>query len=430
MESFDLIVVGGGPGGYATAAAAASRGTRVALIERDRLGGTCLNRGCIPTKVICHGAEAGLPYADIRRRISEVIPALREGVETILRDVTIYHGNALFTPSPHVIAIEGPDMTQVCADKVVIATGSTPASLPIPGAELCLNSDSLLELAELPESMAIIGGGVIGMEFASALNSLGVKVTVIEYCPEILPGIDAEIAKRLRMALRRRGVDFHTGAAVTAVAPSGYDMMRVSFEAKGKEKSLDAAKVLMAVGRRPIVPQGTAEAGIELTPRGFIAVDNDFTTSVPGIYAIGDVNGQCMLAHAAEAQGRHILGIPVNLDAIPAVCFTSPAVASVGPTASRLREMGYEVTETTATFRANGYAMAIGETDGMVKLVTAPDGTILSCHICGPHAADLIAEAALAVSCRLTAAQLAATVHAHPTLAEALALAASSAAAN
>lgn len=417
MERFDILIIGGGPGGYATAAAASARGQRVALVERDHLGGTCLNRGCIPTKVICHGAESGLSYPDIRRQMETTVLALREGVETILSGVTLYHGNAVFTADPRVVAIEGPDMIRIGADTVIIATGSTPASLPIPGADLCLTSDSLLALDTLPASLAIIGGGVIGMEFASALNALGVKVTVIEYCPEILPGTDAEIAKRLRMSLRRRGIDIVTSASASSVAPAP-EGLTVAYTAKGKEKTVVAERVLMAVGRRPVVPQGAAEAGIELTDRGFIAVDDRLMTSVPGIYAIGDVNGRCMLAHAAEAQGKRVLDIPVNLDVIPSVCFTSPAVASVGPTASRLREAGIEAGEASATFRSNGYAMAIGEPDGIAKIVTGPDGTILGCSICGPHAADLIGEAALAVSCGLTINDLARTVHPHPTLSE------------
>ncbi len=423
MQRFDTIIIGGGPGGYSTAAAAAARGHRVALIERDHLGGTCLNRGCIPTKVLCHGAETGKPYEAIREDMASTIAALREGVKTVLGGVELFHGNAIFTADPHVIALEGPDMTQLAADTVIIATGSAPAIPPIPGADLCLTSDTLLSLTSLPASLAIIGGGVIGMEFASALNALGVKVTVIEYCSEILPGIDPEIAKRLRMSLRRRGIDILTSASASSIAPSEGGLT-VTFTAKGKEKTAEAEKVLMAVGRRPIVPQGAKEAGIELSSRGFIAVDDHFMTSVAGVYAIGDVNGRCMLAHAAEAQGKRVLHIPVNLDVIPSVCFTTPAVASVGESADSLRRAGVEATEMTATFRSNGYAMAIGEPDGIAKLVVSPAGTILGCHICGPHAGDLIGEATLAVACGLTVSQLAMTIHPHPTLSEIFAAAA------
>ena len=286
-----------------------------------------------------------------------------------------------------------------------------------------MSSDHLLELDTLPESIAVIGGGVIGMEFASALNLLGVKVSVVEFCPEILPSVDAEIAKRLRMTLKRRGIDIVTGAAVTSIEATD-GAFTVAYEAKGKSKSIVAAAVLMAVGRRPVVPQGLVEAGVKLTPRGFIDTDNDFATSVDGIYAIGDVNGKCLLAHAAEAQGKRVLGIGVNTAVIPAVCFTSPAVATVGLTAGQLRERGIEPCEATATFRSNGYAMAIGEPDGMVKIVTDGSGVVMGVHICGPHAADLIAEGALAVACGLKASDIASTVHAHPTLSETLASAA------
>ena len=421
-QQFDLIIVGGGPGGDTTAAEAAARGERVARVERDHLGGTCLNRGCIPTKVICHGAEARHPFADIATRRSEVVEQLREGVATVLRDVTLFHGNAIFADA-HTVAVEGPDMTELTAPRIIVATGSAPASLPIPGAGLAMSSDHLLELDTLPESIAVIGGGVIGMEFASALNLLGVKVSVVEFCPEILPSVDAEIAKRLRMTLKRRGIDIVTGAAVTSIEATD-GAFTVAYEAKGKSKSIVAAAVLMAVGRRPVVPQGLVEAGVKLTPRGFIDTDNDFATSVDGIYAIGDVNGKCLLAHAAEAQGKRVLGIGVNTAVIPAVCFTSPAVATVGLTAGQLRERGIEPCEATATFRSNGYAMAIGEPDGMVKIVTDGSGVVMGVHICGPHAADLIAEGALAVACGLKASDIASTVHAHPTLSETLASAA------
>lgn len=422
-QQFDLIIIGSGPGGYSTAAKAAAKGNRVAIVERDHLGGTCLNRGCIPTKVICHGAEAGQSYDAVCAHRDEVVGQLREGVAAVLSGVEVFHGNAIFTDA-HTVAIEGPDLTELTAPKIIIATGSAPAALPIPGAELAMNSDRLLALDTLPTSLAIIGGGVIGMEFASALNAYGVKITVIEYCPEILPAIDPEIAKRLRMTLKRRGIDIQTGAAVTSIAENPEGGYTVSYEAKGKAKSVNAEAVLMAVGRKAVLPQGLVELGISLTKRGFIETDADFATNLPGVYAIGDVNGRCLLAHAAEAQGKHVLGEKVNLDMIPAVCFTSPAVATAGLTAEQLRGRGIEPREATAIFRSNGYALAIGEPDGLVKIVTDTDGVVKGVHICGPHAADLIAEGALAVAAGLTAADIAATVHAHPTLAETFAHAA------
>ncbi|MDE5626324.1 MAG: FAD-dependent oxidoreductase, partial [Candidatus Amulumruptor sp.] len=199
----------------------------------------------------------------------------------------------------------------------------------------------------------------------------------------------------------------------------------VAFTVKGREKRVEAAVALMAVGRKAVVPQGAVEAGVTLDRRGFIVTDDRFMTSAEGVYAIGDVNGKCLLAHAAEAQGHRVLGLPVNLDVIPAVCFTSPAVATVGLTAAQAREKGYEPRESSATFRSNGYALAIGEPDGMVKMVTdVTTGRMLGCHICGPHAADLIAEPALAIAHGLTAADIASTVHAHPTLCETVARAA------
>lgn len=431
MTQADIIIIGAGPGGYETAAGAAASGADVILIERDELGGTCLNRGCIPTKALCRSAEVASMVAEAAQfgvnvpsftfdyqraveRKNAVVAGLREGVATVLSGVKVVRGEAEFVDA-HTLRVGTEEFT---APKIIIATGSRPASLPIAGAELAVNSDFVLEMTALPASMAIIGGGVIGMEFASIFASFGVKVTVLEFCPEILPPFDAEVAKRLRMSLKRRGIEIVTSAQVTEIKPG----LSVECTVKGKPKTYTADMVLMAAGRTPVVPAGAAEAGIELTRRGAVAVNGSMETSVPGVYAIGDANGLCMLAHAATAQGKVVLGEQINLDVIPSAVFTVPECAMVGLTEQQCVDKGLEIKIGKATFRANGKAMAMGEPDGLVKtIVSAADGSILGCHICGPHAADLVQEAATAMAAGIPANALTNAIHSHPTLGEAVA---------
>lgn len=432
MIEADLIVIGAGPGGYATAARAAADGGKVIVVERDYLGGTCLNRGCIPTKALCRSAEVAstvagaeafgikvngfsFDYPKAVERKNDVVASLREGVATVLAKAEIVKGDAVFT-APHTIKVGD---EEYCAPKIVIATGSRPASLPIPGAEYAVNSDYILDMTALPSSLIIVGGGVIGMEFASIFNAFGVKVTVLEYCPEILPPFDEEIAKRLRMSLKKRGIEIVTSAQVTSIS-SG---LTVECAVKGKPKAFSADMVLIAVGRTPVVPQGAAEAGIGLTPRGAIKVDGNMETTVPGVYAIGDVNGICMLAHAAEAQGKVALGEKQRLDIIPSAVFTMPECAMVGLTEKQCAEKGLTFKVGKATFRANGKALAMGEPDGLVKVITSDNGKLLGCHICGAHAADLVQEAATLMTADMPASALCDAVHSHPTLGETVAAA-------
>lgn len=427
MTKADIIIIGAGPGGYATAAEAAADGLSVVIVERDQPGGTCLNRGCIPTKALCrsaevaetvaHAADFGIEpeavtvnYAVAAARKDEVVAALREGVVAELRDCRLVYGEARFVAAD---TVEVGD-EQFTAPKIIVATGSRPAALPVPGAELAVDSDFMLAASTLPESIVIIGGGVIGMEFASILASFGVKVTVVEYCREILPQFDAEIAKRLRMSLKRKGINIITSAAVKAI----YDGPVVEYESKGKPGSVQAETVLMAVGRVPVIPEGLTELGVTMN-RKAIAVNDRMETSVPGIFAVGDVNGLCMLAHAAEAQGRVALGKEQRLDVIPSAVFTVPECAMVGSTEEQCKARGLDIKVGKATYRANGKALAMGEPDGLVKIIAdASTGDVLGCHICGAHAADLIQEAALAMGAGLTVQQIAGTVHGHPTLGE------------
>lgn len=426
MTTFDLIILGAGPGGYELAAEASHRGRRVLLIEKNLLGGTCLNRGCIPTKALlasaaviesaressAFGVNIGSiqpDYAAAVARKNDVVLTLREGVAMLLSGVTVVNGEGRFVGT-HEIAVGDETFT---APEIVIATGSRPAVLPIPGADLAITSDEMLEMTSLPASMVIIGGGVIGVEFACLLHSFGVKVTVIEYCKEILPPFDKDIAKRLRTALTRKGITFITGAAVTSITPGV-----VTYDSKGKTLTVEAEKVLMAVGRVPVLPDGLDNAGVEYTRRG-ITVDDYMHTNVPGISAIGDVNGRCMLAHAASAQGMLLLGEKVNLSVIPSAVFSMPECAMVGLTEESCKEQGLPYKVGKAMFRANGKALAMGETDGLVKLVADTETRlILGCHIMGPHAADLVQAVADMMSARATVDTLALAVHGHPTLGE------------
>lgn len=426
MKRYDLIVIGAGPGGYECAAMGAADGLSTLLIERDALGGTCLNRGCIPTKTLCRSAQIAADVADagaygivtgpwhtdmgaIMARKNAVVAQLREGVDMLTTGCDRISGTAHLA-APDVVEVNGEQFT---ADRIVVATGSVAATLPVPGAELCVSSDTMLDLPELPASLVVIGGGVIGLEFASIYSALGTEVTLVEYAPEILPAFDRDVAKRLRSLMQKRGVSIAVGARVTGIT-QGNGELTVNYEMKGKPRAATGAMVLMAVGRRPLLPDGlTREMLDTLDPA---------TLRIPGtpLYVIGDANGRCMLAHAAAAQARMVMGRQVNMDVVPSAVFTMPECASVGITEARAAEAGLEFRAVKGMFRSNGKALAMGEPDGLVKLLLTPDGHILGCSIVGPHAADLIAEVALAMSAGLTATALTTTIHAHPTLSEAL----------
>lgn len=435
MERSDIIIIGGGPGGYEIAAELADKGMKVTLVERDLLGGTCLNRGCIPTKCLCATAEAALnaqsasalgveikdisiDYGKARARMHAVVDDMRDGVRRVLSKVQVINGTATVNADG---SIQVGD-TQLVADKVLIATGSKPARLPIPGAELALTSDELLQ-TELPQPqrLTIIGGGVIGIEFASIYAALGTEVTVLEYCKEILPPFDTDIAKRLRMALQSRGIKFVTGANVKAISTD----MTVSFETRRGEATAEADMVLMATGRRPVLPDGLQEADIELTERGFIEVDELMRTTRPGFYAAGDVTGICMLAHAASAQARVALceDADVDLNIIPSAVFSVPEAAMAGLTATECERLGIECATARCNYAANGKAQAAGvASTGLVKLVYNPQTRLLlGVHVLGAHASDLVAEAVALMHGMVTIDELAGDiVHSHPTLSELL----------
>lgn len=428
MNTCDIIIIGAGPGGYELAAEACARGMSVTLVEKSLAGGTCLNRGCIPTKALLASAsvvrtarEAGemgieisgiVPsYARAVERKNAIVDSLRDGVMQALKGVEYVEGEARVVDCSHVTVND----TVYSAPKIVIATGSAPASLDIPGVEHAVTSDRLLDLTEIPAEVVIVGGGVIGMEFACILHEFGAHVTVLEYFKEILPPFDKDIAKRLRSSLSRRGIDIVVGAAVKSMTAD-----TVTYELKGKDVTIPSELTLMAVGRRPVIPDGIAEIGVEITRRG-IVVDNDMATNIPGIYAIGDATGLCMLAHAATAHGRVLLGDKINLDVIPAAVFTMPECAMVGLTEEQCKERSIDYRVGKAMFRSNGKAVSMGEVDGLVKLIaSAGDGVILGCHIMGPHAADMVQGISNMMTVGATASDITHAVHGHPTLSEVL----------
>ena len=435
---FDIIIIGAGPGGYETAADAAAHGLTVGIVERDQMGGTCLNRGCIPTKALCRNAEVinlmresevwgvttgemAFDYKPVFERKEAVVKQLREGVEMLMGapGITAIKGEACLKDA-NTVVVNGEEYQ---AKNIIIATGSAPRGLPIEGADLAMTSDDILAMETLPKSLCIVGGGVIGMEFAAVFSTFGVEVTVIEYCKEILPPFDKDVAKRLKTVLSKRGIKIITSAAVNGIS-KGEDGMTVSYELKGKPQSATSEQVLMSVGRQPVLPQGLDAVGVTVGRRG-IEVDDNMMTNVPGVYAIGDVNGRMMLAHAASAQGQRalhaILGKKDNikLDIVPSAVFTVPELAMVGLTEEQCAEQGLDVTVKKSFFRSNGKAVSMNETDGLLKMIV--DNTtrqIVGCHICGAHAADLIQEVVTAMNAGATVDLLASSIHGHPTLSE------------
>jgi len=400
MTTTDLIIIGAGPGGYRAAEYAAKQGLKVVVFEGEDVGGTCLNVGCIPTKTYVHSTS----FAEARERMAQVVPQLRSGVEGILShpNITLVREKGAFTDA-HTVG----DYT---ADNIIIATGSETKYIPIKGLDdpRVVDSTGLLNLDTLPKRLTIIGAGVIGMEFASVFNRFGSEVTVIEYLKECLPALDSDIAKRLRKLLEKRGITFKMKTAVENAA------------------DLEADVILMATGRKPRTEGLNLDAvGITLTPQGAIPVDDNYQ-AVSNIYAIGDANGRQMLAHAAEMQAiravNHILGKNdgIRFDIMPAAIFTEPEAACVGSTEDQLKEQGIVYECKKSFWRANGKALAMNETEGMLKLFASPEGEILGCHAFGAHAADMVQEVSVLMCKHTTLHELADMVHIHPTLSEIL----------
>ncbi len=400
-ENTDLIIIGAGPGGYRAAEYAAKQGLKVVIFEGDNVGGTCLNVGCIPTKTYVHSST----FAEARERMAQVVPQLRAGVESILShpNITLVREKGVF--------VDANTVGDYTAKNIIIATGSETKLIPVSGLDdpRVVDSTGLLNLDTLPKRLCIIGAGVIGMEFASVFSRFGSEVTVIEFLKECLPALDSDIAKRLRKYLEKRGIAFKMKTAVENIA------------------DIDADIILMATGRKPRVQADFANAGFEYDERKGITVDENYATTVKGIYAIGDVNGKQILAHAAEMQAvravNHILGKSdgIRFDIMPAAIFTSPEAACVGPTEDQLKAQGIDFVCKKSFWRANGKALAMNESEGLLKLFVAPsDGKILGCHAYGAHAADIIQEVSVLMCKDTTIHELADMVHIHPTLSEIL----------
>ena len=434
----DLLILGSGPGGYHTAAYAARNGLTVTIVEKADVGGTCLNQGCIPTKAFCHDAEAieaarrvcgddvQVDFAKIYERKCAVVDKLREDVETLMSQpgITLVRGSGVFTGNKTVL-VGGDEYT---ADNLIIATGSRPRALSVDGTELpgVLDSTGLLALDTLPGSLCIIGAGVIGLEFASVFRSFGCEVTVVEYMKECLPPYDSDISRRVRKAMEKRGVRFVMQACVAGIVQAE-GKLQVNYVCKGKPGAAIADKVLVATGREANISGIGLETVGVVTDKGCIVVDDNMQTNVSGIYAVGDVNGRCMLAHAAIMQGmrcvNHILGRADNirLDLMPSAVFTNPEAAAVGLTESQCKDAGMEYAVRKTPYRANGRAVADEADGGLLKLITGNDGLIVGCHVCGSHAADIVQEVTAIMSMGCTLDRLHDITHIHPTIAELLA---------
>ena len=445
-----LIVIGAGPGGYETAVEARRRGFEVILVTSGKLGGTCLNQGCIPTKCFCHDARTGASLSEMVARKRLVVEKLGSGVEQMLKGVEIIRGIARVADERTVLvwpteeesiqnqtSAENEPALSLRADKIIIATGSHTAWLRIPGADTVagvLSSTDILNLEEQPQRLTVIGGGVIGLEFASIFNSLGSEVTVIEYCRNILPNLDSDIAKRLRQILSKRGVRFILGAAVTSIQASG-EGQQVNYLAGNETGSIESDKVLMACGRVPDVRAAYGCKGLEFNRKG-IVVDENMQTSLKGVYAVGDVNGKMMLAHAAVFQGKvalnHICeseGLPVHSrirqDIMPSAVFTCPPLSSVGLSEEACKERGIEYKVFKSLYGASGMALASDCGEGICKVLAAKPGQegfrdwqILGCHILGENAPDLISEVSVLMNYDATVDELSDIIHPHPSFSE------------
>lgn len=453
-QQFDVVVVGGGPGGYAAALYGAAAGLEVALVEEQRVGGTCLHQGCIPAKELLQtaevfrtvssakdfGVDAGQPTIELSRsqqRKQQIIDRLTKGLESLLkgRKVSVVSGTGhLASATDRAVTVtasgetDGSDGTTLRARRaVVLATGSLPRSIPgfdFDG-ERILSSDHVLQLDAVPARVTVIGGGAIGCEFASFLGDVGSEVTVLEALPQILSGVDSDAAQVVVRSFRKRGIKVLTGVEVLGQERDG-DGVVVRYRDAGGDQSISSDVVAVSVGRRPRSEGiGLAEAGVEIDGHGFVAVDGMMQTSVSGVYAVGDLVATPQLAHVGFAEAivaiKAILGeaaAPIDYSKVPWGIYCHPEVAFCGLTEAQAREEGRDVVVSSHRFAGNGRALIIGETDGIVKVVAERDGPILGVHIAGPWATELLAEGYLAVNWEALPEEIAAFVHPHPTLGE------------
>ena len=449
MENRELVIIGGGPAGYVAALRAAQLGGRATVVEMDAFGGTCLNRGCVPSKTLLHSAElyqtmmkseqfgivakdVSADLAKMQARKNTVIKTHVSGVESLLKGnkVEIIRGRARLLPSLQV-EIEGGDSQKrsIQASKIILATGSKPISLPIPGADSpsgIMSAEKILNLEKIPESIVIIGGGVIGVEMATILAKLGCQVSVVEMLPHILPLEDAEMTSILAKALKDEGIHLYEGTRVSRIEDSAGGKTAVISDGKTEQK-LEAEAVAIAVGYQPNTDGlGLEQAGITLN-KGAVQVNERLETGVPGIYAAGDATGGIMLAYVAMEEGsiaaENALGRDAAIDynVVPRFTHSLLELASVGLTEEEAKSQGYEVKTGRFPFSANSVATILGERRGLVKIITESKyGQILGIHILGPRATELIAEATLAMKMEATVPDIVATLHAHPSLSEAM----------
>jgi dihydrolipoamide dehydrogenase len=448
-EELDLIIIGSGPGGYVAGIRAGQLGLKTAVVEKDpKLGGTCLHRGCIPTKALLHtasmldeireaaalGIQVGEPSLDVpkaQERKRKVVDSNARGIEGLFKKNKVTWLSGLGrVAGPNEVVVEGSGGAQSYGARfIMIATGSVPRDIPSAPADgqKVLNSDHILELDRVPKSLAVLGAGAVGTEFASIFRSFGSEVILIEMLPRLLPIEDEEVSAELEKALRRRGIKGMPGTKMTRYEPTE-NGVRLEVERNGKTETLEAELLLSAIGRRPVTENLGLEAlGIELE-RGYIKVNGLMQTAVPHIYAIGDVVNTPWLAHVASAEGilavEHMAGHhvkPLNYERVPSCTYCEPEVASVGLTEAKARERGYDVKVGKFPFTALGKAKIIGKSVGFVKIVReAKYDEVLGVHIIGAHATDLIAEACAVLQLEGTNEELIRTIHAHPTLSEAV----------
>lgn len=447
-EKFDLIIIGAGPGGYVAAIKAAHLGLDTAVVESGELGGTCLNRGCIPTKAMIHasslyreiqeGEKFGIFADDVRYDYSKILAykdetslALRQGIEQLFKanGITLVKGTGTLTADRKVEVQMEEEKVCLEAENVLLASGSKPLILPIEGMDLpgVLTSDELFRLEEVPESLLVIGGGVISVEFATVFSSLGCKVTIVEALPKILPNLDKEISQNLKMILKRRGIDIHTGASVQRIEKDG-EALKCTFLEKEKPVEVNSQYVLSAVGRVSNTDGLFAEGVSVDMERGKILVDEHFETSQKGVYAVGDVIKGIQLAHVASAQGTYVAEEiagktpSIDLSIVPSCVYTDPEIASVGMTEEEAKEQGIETAVGKFMMTANGKALITKEERSFVKIIAdASEKKILGAQMMCARATDMIGEFGTAIANQLTAEQMLKAMRAHPTYNEAVA---------
>jgi dihydrolipoamide dehydrogenase len=443
-----IVVIGGGPGGYVAAIRGAQLGAQVTLIERHKIGGTCLNYGCIPTKTLYRNAEllntlkhiddfgisvgeVSIDVDKIQKRKDEIVTQLVTGIEQLIKvnDIDVIQGSASFVSEDTLLVTkEDGETFHITCDDIIVASGSKPSMLPLEGIDLpgVITSKELLEFESVPKRLVIIGGGVIAMEFAGIFAAMGSEVDVVIRSDRFLKEVDSEITKRFAPYLKKKGINLHKNVSFVRIEKTEDGIALVGETKKGEVK-FPADQILVSTGRSPVLEGLNLEAaGIEYTRKG-ITVDAHYKTTAKNIYAIGDVNGKIMLAHAASHQGiaaaEAIMGIEHkgNHDVVPNCIFVFPEISSVGLSEDEAAEKGIEIKKSKFMFGANGKALSIGEPEGFIKVISDMDDVILGVHILGPHASDLIHEGALAITSGLKVDDIANTIHAHPTLGEAFA---------